>query len=81
MRHIKSFEDINNSWRKCDDCGKSPVEDYWFNDWPKYIPKYKRKKFICVACLEKRVGRKLTKKDFEPWTHYYQGEEWFEKLD
>ena len=81
MKHIETFEALNNNWKKCGDCGKSNPEDYWFSDWLKYIPKSKQKNFICVSCLEKRVGRKLTKKDFEPYTHHYQGKEWFEKLD
>jgi len=67
--------------KKCGDCGKSNPEDYWFSHWFKYIPKSKQKKFICIKCLEKRVGRELKKSDFEPYTHYYKGQEWFDKLD
>ncbi len=85
MKHLKTYRlfevRINNAWKSCGDCGKLNPEDYWFNDWEKYIPKSKIKNFICISCLEKRVGRELKKSDFEPWSHYYQGQEWFEKLE
>ena len=78
MKYLKLFE--NFKWKECADCGKFP-EDYWFNDWLKFIPKYKQNRYICISCLEKRVGRKLKKSDFKPWNHYYKGQEWYENLE
>lgn len=80
MKYIKSFNEAN-AWRKCGDCDKENPEDYYYGDWLRVIPKSKQKKFICVSCLEKRLGRKLKKSDFEPYTHYYTGQEWFDKLE
>ena len=78
MKYLKLFE--NFKWEECADCGKFP-EDYWFNDWLKFIPKSKQNRYICISCLEKRVGRKLKKSDFKPWNHYYKGQEWYENLE
>jgi len=82
MKYLKIFEDFNKKpkWAECADCGKFP-EDYWFEGWSKYIPKSKQNKYICVSCLEKRVGRELKKSDFKPWNHYYKGQEWYENLN
>ena len=78
MKYLKIFEKFK--WEECADCGKFP-EDYFFNEWSKYIPKSKQKKYICISCLEKRLGRQLKKSDFKPWNHYYKGQEWYENLE
>lgn len=81
MKYLKLFENFkNHKWEECADCGKFP-EDYFFNEWSKYIPKSKQKKYICISCLEKRLGRQLKKSDFKPWNHYYKGQEWYENLE
>jgi hypothetical protein len=81
MKYLKLFENFKkHKWEECADCGKFP-EDYWFNDWLKFIPKSKQNRYICISCLEKRVGRKLKKSDFKPWNHYYKGQEWYENLE
>ena len=81
MKYLKLFENFKkHRWEECADCGKFP-EDYWFNDWLKFIPKSKQNRYICISCLEKRVGRKLKKSDFKPWNHYYKGQEWYENLE
>jgi hypothetical protein len=83
MIYLRIFEEFSRNyiWKKCADCNSENPEDYWFNDWEKVIPKSNQKKYICVSCLEKRVGRKLRKSDFQPWTKYYIGQKWFENLE
>lgn len=52
--------------RCCEDCKKEvlrdPEEDYMLKDslWAKI----KGRRHLCLKCVEKRVGRKLTKDDF-----------------
>ena len=47
----------------CEDCGNPDYEMYMVNDdlWDKYG---NDNKTLCLSCLEKRMGRKLTKDDF-----------------
>jgi hypothetical protein len=48
---------------KCQDCGDLEYKMYMINDdiWKKYGNK---ENTLCIECFEKRIGRKLTKKDF-----------------
>ena len=57
---------------KCIDCGCLPWdvgEDFYVSDglWLLTIPSKKRDNVICLGCFEKRLGRRLTRKDFKPW--------------
>ena len=47
----------------CEDCGNPDYEMYMVNDdlWDEYG---NDNKTLCLSCLEKRMGRKLTKDDF-----------------
>jgi len=47
----------------CQDCGDPNYNMYMVNDdiWKKYGNKYDT---LCMDCLEKRMGRNLTKDDF-----------------
>ena len=61
----KDNEDINKSEEKrftCTDCGEKDYNMYMVNDeiWNKHG---NEKLTLCKSCLEKRMGRKLTKKD------------------
>jgi hypothetical protein len=44
-------------------------EDFYVKNglWIFTIPLQKRSNVICIGCFEKRLGRKLTRKDFKPW--------------
>lgn len=48
----------------CEDCGEYDYKMYMVNKdlWVKHGNK---EKTLCMSCLEKRLGRKLTKDDFE----------------
>lgn len=53
----------------CIDCKCLPWsigEDFYVNDklWKSTVPD---NGIICIECFEKRLGRKLTKRDFKPW--------------
>lgn len=53
----------------CYDCGCMPWdegEDFYVNDklWAQVMP---MNGIICIECFEKRLGRKLRKKDFKVW--------------
>ena len=50
----------------CEDCGEYDYKMYMVNKalWNKYGNK---EKTLCWDCLEKRMGRKLTKYDFEQY--------------
>ena len=57
---------------KCTDCGCKPWdlgEDFYVSDglWLLTIPPKKRDNVICIGCFEKRLGRRLTRKNFKPW--------------
>jgi len=57
---------------ECCDCSGQPwshgVEFYVLDRlWVAVMPKYKRKRIICVACFEKRLGRQLRRSDFKKW--------------
>ena len=57
MKSHKGFE--------CMDCGKDTFYEYYMvysRVWKKANPKVKGK--LCIKCLEKRLGRKLTVNDF-----------------
>lgn len=64
---------------KCTDCGCKPWkmgEDFYVTDglWLTTMPIGKRDDLICVGCFEKRLGRKLTRKDFKPW---FRNNRWY----
>jgi hypothetical protein len=44
-------------------------EDFYVTHglWILTVPEAKRDGIICIGCFEKRLGRKLTKRDFAPW--------------
>ena len=47
------------------DCKKDTWDEYYMlysSVWKRANPKVKGK--LCIKCVEKRLGRKLTKKDF-----------------
>ena len=49
----------------CIDCKKDTWNEYYMihtNTWKKAHPKSKG--MLCIKCLENRLGRKLTSKDF-----------------
>ena len=56
----------------CTDCHIEPWnmgEDFYVNDglWYLTLPKIKWESVICIGCFEKRLGRKLARKDFKLW--------------
>lgn len=56
----------------CADCGVAAWEigeDFYVNDelWYSIMPKSKQERIICIGCFEKRLKRKLVKKDFKHW--------------
>jgi hypothetical protein len=65
---IKDFFNFLESKRntECVDCGGKGEAFFVKNDiWYNYIPKSKQRGIICLSCLEKRLGRKLKKSDFQ----------------
>lgn len=58
----KDFLDTEEQRFTCADCGEKDYKMYMVNDdiWKKYG---NDKLTLCKSCLEKRMGRKLTKKD------------------
>ena len=57
---------------RCTDCRFHPWrhgEDFYVLDglWLTVMPVKKRDDIICIGCFEKRLGRKLTRKDFKSW--------------
>jgi hypothetical protein len=52
----------------CKDCGVDTrrTDFYMVHTWlwDKYVPEDAGETFLCVLCLEKRIGRKLRKDDF-----------------
>lgn len=57
---MKSHKDFT-----CMDCKKDTWNEYYMlysRVWKKANPKMKGK--LCISCVEARLGRKLTKKDF-----------------
>ena len=64
---------------KCTDCGCKPWdmgEDFYVRDglWITSMPVKKRDDVICLGCFEKRLGRKLTRNDFQPW---FRNNRWY----
>lgn len=61
---IQKFNEHRVVNLNCIDC-KGKTEAYFVKDsiWD-VVPKYKKKGQMCLKCLEKRLGRKLTKSDF-----------------
>lgn len=56
---------ISHKGFECMDCGKDTWNEYYMihsQTWKKANPKIKGK--LCIKCLEKRLGRRLVKKDF-----------------
>jgi len=58
----KSTEDSEEERFTCEDCGEKDYNMYMVNDdlWKKYG---NEKMTLCKSCLEKRIGRELTKDD------------------
>jgi hypothetical protein len=72
MSDLKSYfipkkkKDNDESRFTCEDCGDENYKMYMVNDdiWDEYG----NKRFtLCMSCLEKRMGRKLTKDDFSQY--------------
>lgn len=64
---------------KCTDCRCKPWnigEDFYVTEglWIFTIPIKKQNDIICIGCFEKRLGRKLTRKDFKPW---FRNNRWY----
>lgn len=64
---------------RCTDCRCHPWrkgEDFYVLDglWITVMPAKKRDDIICVGCFEKRLGRRLTRKDFKPW---FRNNRWY----
>ena len=70
MKYLKRFnEDLSSEEKKrftCQDCGNPDYKMYMVNDdlWSKYG---NSENTLCMSCLEKRIGRKLTKQDFSDY--------------
>jgi len=62
---MTSFKKFRNNFL-CLDCGKDTFRNEYYMlrnpVWKKANPKIKG--MLCIKCVEKRLGRKLTKKDF-----------------
>jgi hypothetical protein len=63
----------------CFDCGGEPWghgEDFYVRNslWLLVIPSRKRTGIICLDCFEKRLGRRLIRKDFQIW---FRENRWF----
>jgi len=58
------FDEYEDERFKCSDCKESNYEMYMVNDelWDQFGEQLDT---LCVYCLEKRLGRKLTKEDFK----------------
>lgn len=57
---------------KCTDCRCYPWdmgEDFYVVNklWLSTIPESKQDHVICIGCFEKRLGRRLIKRDFQRW--------------
>ena len=63
----------------CIDCGmdtsgfidhqsRAPSEYYLLHDelWEEIVSESNRSRMLCIGCVENRLGRKLTKNDFDP---------------
>lgn len=77
MITFKEYIDINKLWRNqndeskkfpCNDCGDKNFKLFMVNDnlWTRYGI---NEKTLCKKCLEKRIGRKLNKNDFQQYMH------------
>lgn len=66
---IKNYSTFINERKvnlNCIDCGKHAEAFFVKNPiWYDNVPKTKRKGVMCISCLEKRMGRKLVKSDFQ----------------
>ena len=49
----------------CDDCGNTTIGEWYQLKNHLWLSVAKRDENLCVNCLEKRLKRKLTPKDFE----------------
>ena len=80
---IKDFFNFLEGKRhtECVDCKGKGEAFFIKNDiWYKYIPKSKQRGIICLSCLEKRIGRKLKKSDFQTSDiHSYQS--WWSNIE
>ena len=80
---IKDFFNFLESKRhtECVDC-KGKGEAFFIKDelWYKYIPKSKQKGIICLNCLEKRMGGKLKKSDFQN-SDIHQYQPWWDDIE
>ncbi len=64
--HLRStYKRLGQPEPLCQDCGVNTVhnETYWV--WPWIWEEAKGDRFLCIGCLEKRLGRKLTRSDFD----------------
>lgn len=58
--------------RQCAECGGYHIKDGKFLDWWDYMVEdevwfaagFKKKEVACLPCLEKRLGRQVTRDDF-----------------
>jgi hypothetical protein len=73
------YKTIKHKPLKCIDCDCYPWdigEDFLVNDglWIFTMPINKRNGIICIKCFEKRLGRKLKRKDFKSW---FRNNRWY----
>ena len=67
---------------KCIDCGGETEAYFVKNNIWNIVPKYKRNGVMCLSCLEKRIGRKISKNDLQERgidIHKYQP--WYKTLE
>lgn len=76
MKACKCGVTMNFNCMDCKQCTSCMNEYYMVQTevWEQAIPKSKRRKLICLGCLEKRLGRELTRADFTdaPINNIYQ---------
>ena len=69
----KTNNELVREWARkglqCADCSKHPWDEvggeFYVSDrmWQSVVPSYKRDKIMCMPCFEKRLGRKLRKRE------------------
>ena len=77
------FEGRRKNINICVDCSKHAEAFFVKNEIWDIVPKSKAKREMCLKCLEKRLGRKLTKSDFQTGgtgdIHPHQ--EWWDSIE
>lgn len=59
------LEEMDSYGGACKDCrGKNQGYMVQFEIWRQLTSPEERRRFLCVKCLEKRLGRRLIKSDF-----------------